>query len=271
MKINFTSPSVFLPEDVIKNGAALSAETAFSHNVVIDCSEYVVFPGFVDVHVHFRQPGFSYKETILTGSKAAARGGYTAVCTMPNLDPVPDCPENLRPQLEVINRDAVIKVLPFGSITEGEKGNELSRMEELAPFVCGFSDDGRGVDSSAIMEEAMRKAAKLGLVIAAHCEDGTREKDSPEAEWKAIERDIELCRKTGVKYHVCHISSKESVALIRRAKADGVDITCETAPHYLLLSDKNVKDDGRYRMNPPLREEADRLALLEGIKTVPSI
>ena len=265
MKITFSKPSVFI-QDSTKKDTVFIAETSLSRDVVVDCSKYVIFPGFVDVHVHFRQPGFSYKETIATGSAAAARGGYTAVCTMPNLDPVPDCREHLTPQLDAIAKDASIKVLPFGSITKGEQGLALSELEELSPFVCGFSDDGRGVDNSSLMEEAMQRAKALGKVISAHCEDGTQIKDSPEAEWKQIERDIELCRKTGVAYHVCHISTKESVELIRNAKAQGVNITCETAPHYLTLSDEDIKDDGRYRMNPPLRAEADRLALLEGIK-----
>ena len=185
---------------------------------------------------------------------------------MPNLNPVPDSYENLKQQLDIINNDAKIKVLPFGSITRGEMGLALSGIEALAPYVCGFSDDGRGVDSSSLMGEAMQRAKALGKAISAHCEDGTQEKDSPEAEYKQIERDIALCKKTGVAYHVCHISTKESVSLIRKAKAEGVNITCETAPHYLTLSDKDVRDDGRYRMNPPLRTEEDRLALLEGIK-----
>ena len=264
MKMTFSNPSVFLQDPIKKD--TLVAKTSFSRDVVLDCSKYVIFPGFVDVHVHFREPGFSYKETIATGSAAAARGGYSAVCTMPNLNPVPDSLENLQKQLDIINNDATIKVIPFGSITRQEAGKQLSDLEALAPLVCGFSDDGRGVDNSALMQEAMKRAKMLGKVISAHCEDGTQIKDSPEAEWKQIERDIELCKNIGVAYHVCHISTKESVALIRRAKAEGVNITCETAPHYLTLSDKDVRDDGRYRMNPPLRSEEDRLALLEGIK-----
>ena len=230
-----------------------------------DGTSLSIFPGFTDVHVHFREPGFSYKETIASGSLAAAHGGFTSVCTMPNLSPVPDCKENLDKQLALIEAEAMIRVLPFGSITKGEGGLALSDMEALAPYVCGFSDDGRGVDDSALMEEAMVRAAMLGKVISAHCEDGTAPKDSPEAEWHEIERDIALAAKTGVKYHVCHISTKESVALIREAKAAGVDITAETAPHYLLLTDAMKEDHGNFRMNPPLREEADRLALIEGI------
>ena len=266
MKFIFSGASVFSCEPHLKKYNSFSAEAVISGDCVVDCSKYVIFPGFVDVHVHFREPGFSYKETIATGSLAAARGGYTAVGTMPNLDPVPDSLENLKVQLEIINRDAKINVLPFGSITKGEAGLALSDIEDMAPYVCGFSDDGRGVDNSSLMREAMQRARALGKVISAHCEDGTQIKDSPEAEWKQIERDIKLASEIGVKYHVCHISTKESVNLIREAKKNGVDITCETAPHYLTFSSKDVKDDGRFRMNPPIREEEDRLALLEGIK-----
>lgn len=237
-----------------------------SESVVnVDASKYFVFPGFVDVHVHFREPGFSYKETIASGSAAAARGGFAAVCTMPNLSPVPDCIENLNLQLDLIKRDARINVLPFGSITRGQCGTELSDIEALAPYVCGFSDDGRGVDNAALMREAMLRAKAVGKIISAHCEDGRQIKDSPEAEWKEIERDIKLADETGCAFHVCHISTKESVALIRDAKKSGVDITCETAPHYLTLADVDCLDHGRFKMNPPIRTAKDRDALLEGI------
>jgi dihydroorotase len=185
---------------------------------------------------------------------------------MPNLNPVPDSRENLQKQTDIIKRDACIKVIPFGSITKGELGAELSDLEDMADSVCGYSDDGRGVDNSALMREAMTRARALGKVISAHCEDGTQIKDSPEAEYKQIERDIALAEEIGVAYHVCHISTAESVSLIRDAKARGVDITCETAPHYLVFSENDVKDDGRFRMNPPIRTEHDRLALIEGIK-----
>ena len=229
------------------------------------CPSLSVFPGFTDVHVHFREPGFSYKETVVSGSLAAAHGGFTSVCTMPNLNPVPDTLAHLNEQRALIEAGAVIRVHPFGSITKGQDGRALSDMEALAPYVCGFSDDGRGVDNAHLMEEAMVRAAALGKVISAHCEDGTAPKDSPEAEWHEIERDIKLADKTKVKYHVCHISTKESVSLIREAKKSGVDITAETAPHYLTLTDAMKEDSGNYRMNPPLRDEADRLALIEGI------
>ncbi|MBR2725014.1 MAG: dihydroorotase, partial [Ruminococcus sp.] len=251
--------------------------------VLFDISGCVVFPGFADVHVHLREPGFSYKETIKSGSKACAKGGYTNVCTMPNLNPTPDCKENLNLQLEIIKKDAVINVHPIGTITQGELGNELSKMEEMAEDVVGFSDDGRGVQSEDLMLSAMEKAKILGKPIVAHCEDNSLLNGGyihdgeyaklnnhrgicSESEWGPIKRDIELVKKTGVKYHVCHISTKESVELIRKAKADGVDITCETGPHYLVMNDMMLKDEGRFKMNPPIRSEEDRLALVEGLK-----
>ena len=266
MKITFSNPSVFLQDPVIKKDNMFAAETSLCSDVSIDSSKYVIFPGFVDVHVHFREPGFSYKETIASGSAAAARGGYLAVCTMPNLDPVPDSRDNLQKQLDIISKDAKIKVIPFGSITRGERGEALSDLEDMADSVCGFSDDGRGVDNSNLMREAMVRAKALGKIISAHCEDGTQVKDSPEAEYKQIERDVLLAEEIGVAYHVCHISTAESVDIIRKAKARGVNITCETAPHYLVFSEDDVLDDGRFRMNPPIRTERDRLALIEGIK-----
>lgn len=244
--------------------------------------EFTVFPGFCDVHVHLREPGFSYKETVKSGSMAAAHGGFTDVCAMPNLNPVPDCPENIKIQTDIIAKDAVIGVHPYGSITRSEKGEELSDMEGLSGSVAAFSDDGRGVQDSEMMERAMIKAKSLGKIIAAHCEvndllrggyihageyadkHGHRGICS-ESEWKQIERDIALAKKTGCSYHVCHISTKESVALIRNAKKDGVDITCETGPHYLVLDDSMLKEDGRFKMNPPLRSESDREALIEGV------
>ena len=259
--------------------SALFCPTALSQR----SDNTVVFPGFCDVHVHFREPGFSYKEKIATGSAAAARGGYTAVCTMPNLNPVPDSVENLRAQLDIIERDAVIDVLPYGAITVGERGEALADLEGMAGDVVAFSDDGRGVQDEAMMREAMLRAKKLGKLIVAHCEDnsllhggcihdGVYAKEHghrgicSQSEWGPIKRDIELCRETGCGYHVCHISTKESVELIRQAKAEGVDITCETAPHYLVMDDSDLKEDGRFKMNPPLRDKADREALLQGIK-----
>ena len=256
----------------------LSAEGFSSFN----SSEYTVFPGFCDVHVHFREPGFSYKETIATGSMAAARGGYTDVCTMPNLDPVPDSCENLRRQIDIIERDAVIGVHPYGSITVGQKGERLADLEGMAKDVIAFSDDGRGVQDGGMMREAMQRAKALGKMIVAHCEvnellhggyihDGEYARMHghrgicSESEWRQIERDLKLADEIGCAYHVCHISTKESVEIIREAKRSGVDVTCETGPHYLILNDMDLREEGRFKMNPPLRSEADRLALIEGI------
>lgn len=246
-------------------------------------SKFTVFPGFCDVHVHFREPGFSYKETILTGSHAAARGGYTAVCTMPNLDPVPDSVGSLQQQLDIIKRDAVINVYPYGAITAGQLGQTLSDMDGMSELAAAFTDDGKGVQSHGLMRQAMLKARTLGKIIAAHCEDSTLTNSgyihdgsyarrynhkgiSSESEWKQVERDLQLAKETGCAYHICHVSCKESVDLIRKAKEDGVDVTCETAPHYLVLDENDLREDGRFKMNPPLRTEEDRLALVEGIK-----
>lgn len=245
--------------------------------------KYIIVPGLCDVHVHFREPGFSYKETIASGSAAAAHGGYTAVCTMPNLDPVPDSAEHLQVQLDAIKRGAAIKVLPYGAITVGEKGERLADMEAISDKVCAFSDDGKGVQNDEMMREAMTAAKRLGKIIAAHCEDNSLLFDgyihdgeyakahghrgiSSASEYKQIERDLRLAEETGCAYHVCHISTKESVELIRQAKACGVDVTCETAPHYLVLCDEDMQEDGRFKMNPPLRSREDKEALIEGIK-----
>lgn len=255
----------------------------FSDFTVIPFNNRFIFPGFTDVHVHLREPGFLYKETIETGTKASARGGYTTVCAMPNLVPSPDSVENVTPQLDAIKNTAVIDVYPFGTITKGSMGEELSDMKEIADLVCGFSDDGKGVQSPEIMEKAMYEAKKLGKIISAHCEDNTllhggyihngeyakahgHKGICSESEWGPIKRDLELVRKTECSYHVCHISTKESVELIRQAKKEGLDVTCETGPHYLVLSDKDLQEDGRFKMNPPLRSEADRIALIEGLK-----
>ena len=262
--------------------AAMELLPAFSASLPTN-KTYVSLLGFCDVHVHFREPGFSYKGTVLKGSRASARGGYTAVCTMPNLNPVPDTVENIKIQLDIIERDAVIDVYPYASITEGERGEVLSDMEGLAPYAIGFSDDGRGVQSADLMKAAMIKAKELGKLIVAHCEDNSllyggyihdgeyakahgHKGICSESEWGPIARDIELVKETGCSYHVCHISTKESVEIIRRAKAEGVDITCETAPHYLILDESDLKEDGKFKMNPPLRSAEDRLALIEGIK-----
>ena len=253
---------------------------SFDNSSVFDNT--VIFPGFCDVHVHLREPGFSYKETIKTGTAASARGGYTAVCAMPNLNPTPDSKENLEAQLEIIRRDARIAVLPYGTITKGEVGRELADMEDMAASVVAFSDDGKGVQDREVMREAMLKAKGLGKMIVAHCEDNSllhggyihdgeyakahgHRGICSESEWGPIARDIELVKETGCAYHVCHISTKESVEIIRKAKAEGVNITCETGPHYILLDDSYLEEDGRFKMNPPLRSPKDREAILEGI------
>ena len=270
-------------KDVNQITALLENSTAYlsiSTNLNDNC---FIFPGFCDVHVHFREPGFFYKESILTGSQSAVAGGYTAVCTMPNLNPVPDSIENLKVQTDIIKKDALCKIIPFGSITKGQNGKQLADLDNLAPFVAGFSDDGRGVQSQDMMVSAMQKAKELNKIIVAHCEDNSllfggyihdgeyakangHKGICSESEWKQVERDIELVRKTGVKYHVCHVSTKESVELIRKAKKDGLDITCETAPHYLVFNDSMLLDDGSFKMNPPIRSEQDRLALILGLQ-----
>ena len=246
-------------------------------------SQYAVFPGFCDVHVHFREPGFSYKETIRSGSEASAAGGYTAVCTMPNLNPVPDSKEHLQQQLQMIEDQAVIHVYPYGAITVGQKGETLSDMEGMASNVIAFSDDGRGVQSDDMMRQAMLRAKALGKMIVAHCEvndllrggyihDGEYAKQHGHkgicsaSEYEQIERDLRLVEEIGCKYHVCHISTKESVDIIRKAKARGVDVTCETGPHYLVMDDSDLQEDGRFKMNPPLRSREDREALVAGIQ-----
>ncbi|MBQ6890157.1 MAG: dihydroorotase [Oscillospiraceae bacterium] len=273
----------------LKNLAYPMGECSFVSSAAVEaalsssnCNSVAVFPGFCDVHVHFREPGFSYKETVATGSLASARGGYTAVCTMPNLNPVPDSVENLEQQLAIIRRDACIHVYPYGAITVGEKGEELADLEGMAPNIKGYSDDGRGVQSDEMMLAAMRRAKALGLPIVAHCEvnellrggyihDGEYAKAHghrgicSESEWGQIARDLELVRQTGVKYHVCHISTKESVELIRKAKAEGLDVTCETGPHYLIMDDSELQEDGWFKMNPPIRGREDKEALLQGV------
>ncbi len=277
---NGTASAVYstgVSQTAVENAKALLAKHKYQLN------NGVILPGLTDVHVHFREPGFSYKETIASGSAAAAHGGYTAVCTMPNLDPVPDCVDAIKQQLEIIENTAIIKVFPYGALTIGERGEQLADMERLASIAIAFSDDGRGVQNEDIMRKAMRSAKNLGKIIAAHCEDNSLLHGGyihdgeyakahghlgicSESEWKPIARDLKLAKETGCSYHVCHISTKESVELIRRAKADGVDVTCETAPHYLVLDDSMLEEDGRFKMNPPLRSHEDRLALIAGIK-----
>ena len=254
-----------------------------SFDTVIDLKNKYLFPGFIDVHVHLREPGFFYKETIKTGTAAAAAGGYTTVFSMPNLNPVPDSVENITTQLDIIKKDALIGVYPYASITKGEKGEELVDFDLLKDFAIAFSDDGKGVQNQDMMLSAMKKAKALDKIICAHAEDdsllfggyihdGEYAKEHGHkgicsaSEYKQVERDIALAEKTGVKYHVCHVSTKESVELIRKARARGVDVTCETGPHYLVLTDMDLQEDGRFKMNPPLRAEEDKIALIQGIK-----
>ena len=269
----------------IKDGEYYSV-SSFSKNIpIIDGEDIVIAPSFVDLHVHLREPGFPYKETIKSGTAAAARGGFTTIATMPNLDPVPDSIESLNLQLELIKRDAVVEVLPYASITKKEKGKELSDIEGMSEYCMGYSDDGNGVQNRDIMKKAMKEIAKTGRILAAHVEDnslllpnGTVHSGiaatkygligmPSETEYTQLERDIELVRETGVRYHLCHISTKESVEIVRKAKREGLDVTAEVTPHHFSFSDKDIiEDSGRFKMNPPLRSEEDRLALLEGIK-----
>ncbi len=267
----------FCVDSVIAPCAPLIDGLSFDNN-----AQYVVFPGFCDVHVHFREPGFSYKETIVTGAQAAARGGYTAVCTMPNLNPVPDSVEHLARQLERIESGACIHVYPYGAITVGQKGEELADLEGMAENVIAFSDDGRGVQSDEMMRQAMLRAKALGKMIVAHCEvnsllhggyihDGRYAAEHGHkgicsaSEYEQVARDLRLVEETGCSYHVCHISTKETVELIRQAKAKGLDVTCETGPHYLVMDDRDLQEDGRFKMNPPLRDKRDREALVAGV------
>ena len=272
-----TEHKKFETEIMAASSVASLGNNAFSYD-----KSCVVLPGFCDVHVHFREPGFCYKEDMASGSRSAARGGYTAVCTMPNLNPVPDSKENIALQLEAIKSKALIHVYPYAAITRGQMGEELSDMDGLAPLSIAFSDDGRGVQSEELMLAAMKKAKSLGKMIVAHCEDNSLLRGGyihdgeyakahshrgicSESEWRPIERDLELVAKTDCSYHVCHVSAKESVELIRQAKKSGLDVSCETAPHYLLMNDMMLEENGRFKMNPPIRSESDRLALIEGI------
>ena len=271
---------------LVENGTVVSigAGIAVSCDVpVVDAENLMILPGFADVHVHLREPGFFYKESIETGTKAAAKGGFTLVCSMPNLNPVPDCAENMAVQQEIIDRDAVINVLPYAAITKGEKGGELVDFESLADKCFAFSDDGKGVQKDEMMKEAMLRAKALGKPIVAHCEDesllyggyihdgeyarlhGHRGICS-ESEWGQVARDVELVKETGVQYHVCHISTKETVDIVRKAKAEGLKVSCETAPHYLALCDMELQEHGRFKMNPPIRSAQDRDALIKGVQ-----
>ena len=281
----FSNGAFHTADAAVENGRIVSVASSLprENQSVIKLDGLFIVPGFVDVHVHLREPGFSYKETISSGTAAAAAGGYTGVCPMPNLKPVPDSLETLRPELTMIARDAKVHVYPYGAVTAGEQGLFLSDMAGMAPHVIGFSDDGRGVQSDDMMRAAMKAAKALDRPIVAHCEvdglltpggcihDGAFAKShgfpgiSSESEWRQVERDIGLVRETGCQYHVCHISTKESVHLIRQAKAEGLPVTCETGPHYLVLCEEDLQDEGRFKMNPPLRTARDRDALLEGL------
>ncbi|HOJ48128.1 MAG TPA: dihydroorotase [Bacillota bacterium] len=276
----------FFEADILIEGGIISKiepHLPTNRSKTIALYNFYIVPGFADAHVHLREPGFSYKETVRTGTTAAASAGYTAVCTMPNLNPVPDSPENLNVQTDIIEKDAAIAVYPYASITKGQKGEELVDFSALHDKVIAFSDDGKGVQSAELMEKAMTEAAKYGCIIAAHCEDNSLlnggyihdgkyaraygHKGIPsESEYRQLKRDLALAKKTGCRYHVCHVSAKESVELIRKAKAEGVRVTAETAPHYLVLCEDDLQEDGRFKMNPPLRSAADRDALIEGIQ-----
>lgn len=281
-----SSGGVFRAADVLLSGGRIVSIgdriSCHADAVSIDLHKAVLFPGFVDVHVHLREPGFSYKETIRTGTLAAAHGGFAHVAAMPNLDPVPDCAAALAVQRAIIEKDALVHVHPYGAISVGEKGERLADLEGLAPGVIAFSDDGRGVQSESLMREAMMQCRRLGKILAAHCEDNSllhggyihdgayarahgHRGICSESEWGPIARDLRLAEETGCAYHVCHVSTKESVALIRAAKRRGVDVTCETAPHYLTFTDEDLQENGRFKMNPPLRAREDRDALIEGL------
>lgn len=281
-KNQFTVTDVLVQNGTIAEISPAMDASLFPKAEVFDLNNCFLFPGLVDVHVHFREPGFLYKETIQTGSRAAAHGGITHVCTMPNLNPVPDTAEHLEQQLAAIRKDACVHIYPYGAITKGEAGQELADMAGMADNVIGFSDDGKGVQEESMMRRAMQEAARLHKIIAAHCEvnellhggyihDGEYARAHghrgicSESEWRQVERDLRLCEETGCRYHVCHISTKETVELIRQAKARGVDVTCETGPHYLVMNDSMLQEDGRFKMNPPIRSEEDRKALLEGV------
>ena len=279
----FSNGSFHNMDLAIDQGRIVSVSALREEPSVIQLDSCLIVPGFVDVHVHLREPGFSYKETIYSGTSAAAAGGYTAVCAMPNLNPVPDSVENLSLQKKLIRKNARVRVYPYGAITRGEQGKELADLEGMARDVIGFSDDGKGVQSEDMMRAAMLKAKALGKPIVAHSEDESllatgwaihdgefaRQHgligNNPESEWRQVERDLQLVRETGCQYHVCHISTKETVALIRAAKAEGLPVTCETGPHYLVMCDMDLWDEGRFKMNPPIRSAEDRDALIAGL------
>lgn len=279
----FTRSGFHKKDILIKDKKIFTQFDISTFDRVIDCSNLFIVPGFVDVHVHLREPGFFYKETIKSGTTAAAASGYTTVCAMPNLNPAPTTLENLKVELSLIKKDAMVKVIPYGTITKTIDGKiSLADISDMAPFVVGYSDDGRGVQLGELMEDAMKEVKKVGKIIAAHCEDESIKGDGyinegvyqlihnhkgipKKSEWIQVKRDIELCEKTGCMYHICHVSTKESVALIREAKKKGINVSAETAPHYLTLCDSDLKEDGNFKMNPPLRDRSDMEALIEGV------
>ena len=292
MKILLKNANVFLDKSFKRQDIAIENEyisnisssiSKGDFDFIFDFNNLYILPGLIVVHTHLREPGFLYKETIETGTMAGARGGYTSICTMPNLNPTPDCMENLKLQLDAIKDKAIINVYPYGTITKGEQGEELSKIDEIKDKVIAFSDDGKGIQTEEMMLQAMKKVKKVNKLIAAHCEDNSllnggyihageyakmnnHKGICSESEWGPIKRDIDLVRKTGCKYHICHISTKESVELIRKAKAEGLPVTCETAPHYLCLDDMDLLEEGRFKMNPPIRSKADREALIKGLQ-----
>lgn len=284
----FTSEGLRKADLLVSEGRvariADSIEAKDSDTEILQADGLTVIPGLTDLHVHFREPGFEYKETIEGGAEAARAGGFTTVCTMPNLKPAPDCMDNLRPQLQAIAAQRKVQILPYATITRQRRGEEtLADYESLAPYVAGFSDDGSGVQSEGVMRVAMKHIAETGKILAAHCEvnellrggyihDGAYARFNnhkgicSESEWKEVERDINLARETGCRLHICHISTAESVDLVRNAKREGLPVTCETAPHYLWFTDEDIQNEGRWKMNPPIRSEYDRRALLLGVK-----
>lgn len=282
MLINLNKCSVYMNGRFDQGDVSFSVPSPDADSVSVSMEHCFLLPGFVDVHVHLREPGFLYKETIASGTAACARGGYSDVCAMPNLNPVPDSVEHLNVQLSAIEKDACIRVHPYGAITVGELGEDLADLEGMAPNVIAFSDDGKGIQSEEMMRNAMAECKRLGKILAAHCEDNSllhggyihdgqyarahgHRGICSESEWGPIARDLKLASQIGCAYHVCHISTKESVELIRKAKAEGVDVTCETGPHYILMCDEDLREDGRFKMNPPLRSKEDRDAILQGI------
>ena len=280
---NMTTPA----EIWIEDGRIKAIGTGFSEaefDEVFDAKGQLITPGLVDVHVHLREPGFTYKETIEAGTRSAARGGFTTVCAMPNLNPVPDTAEKLRQVYDIIRKDAVVKVLQYAPITENLRSEKLVDQEALVEEgAFAFTNDGVGVQTAGTMYLAMKEAAKNNKALVAHTEDESllfggvmhAGKKAEElglpgilsvTESSQIARDLLLAEATGVHYHVCHVSTKESVRVIRDAKKTGIQVTAEVSPHHLILIDEDIPEDfGFWKMNPPLRGREDREALIEGL------